>query len=171
MDIVELKEPIHSREYLADQLLDITNSFGVTQAVFTITRDNASANDVMLDNIEAETYNSRMSLLDLVEQLWSFTQKEGDVRCIGHIINLAVQAALTCLKTVPSKEANEYQMEYQQAKLLFGHKEGEVVSAMSKLQRHIYVFRNRRQFRSALEQQLRAAAMKPHLLTLDMPIR
>jgi len=143
MDIVELKEPIHSGEYLADELKSITNSFGVTQAVFTVTRDNAFANDVMLNNFEAEAYNQQMSTQDQLEQPWNFTRKEGDVRCIRHIINLAVQAALTCLKATPSKEANEYQMEYQQAKLPFSHKEGEVVSAMSKLQQHIYIFRNR----------------------------
>jgi hypothetical protein len=59
-----LKEPIHSSEYLADKLKSITNSFGVTQAVFTVTRDNASANDVILNNFEAEAYNQQMSTQD-----------------------------------------------------------------------------------------------------------
>jgi hypothetical protein len=27
---------------------------------------------------------------DCLEQLWSFTHKEGDVQCLGHIINLVV---------------------------------------------------------------------------------
>jgi hypothetical protein len=27
---------------------------------------------------------------DSPEQPWSYTRKEGDVRCLGHIINLAV---------------------------------------------------------------------------------
>ena len=45
----------------------------------------------------------------------------------------------------------------------------EVVSAFSKLRWHIYIFRNRRGFKAALERQLRAA-MKVKLLTLDMPV-
>jgi hypothetical protein len=47
----------------------------------------------------------------------------------------------------------------------------EVVSAFSKLHRHIYIFRNRRGFKAALERQLRAAKMKVRLLTLDMPVQ
>src|ERR1700730_7802074 len=97
---------------------------------------------------------------DWPEQPWNFTQKEGDVRCIRHIINLAVQAALTQLKAIPSKETNDYQIEYNQAKLLFRHKDSEVVLSLSKLQQHIYTFQNRHQFQTALEQQLRAASIK-----------
>ena len=47
----------------------------------------------------------------------------------------------------------------------------EVVSAFSKLRQHIYIFRNRRGFKAALERQVRAAKMKVKLLTLDMPVR
>ena len=57
IDVVKLKEPIHSSEYLSNKLVAITDNFRVTQAVFTITRDNVAANDVMLNNIKAETYN------------------------------------------------------------------------------------------------------------------
>jgi hypothetical protein len=42
--------------------------------------------------------------------------------------------------------------------------------SLSKLQHHIYIFRNRRQFRTALEQQLWAVSIKQRLLILDMPI-
>jgi hypothetical protein len=38
-----------------------------------------------------------------LQQPWAYTTKEGDVRCIGHIINLAVQAALASLKAVPDE--------------------------------------------------------------------
>jgi hypothetical protein len=68
IDIVELKEPIHSGEYLSDELVAITDNFRVTQAVFTITRDNAAANDVMLNNFEAETQRERLSAPDWLEQ-------------------------------------------------------------------------------------------------------
>jgi hypothetical protein len=40
LDIIHLKEPIHSGEYLAEQLQAITDDFGITNGVFTVTRDN-----------------------------------------------------------------------------------------------------------------------------------
>jgi hypothetical protein len=46
----------------------------------------------------------------------------------------------------------------------------EAVSAFSKLRQHIYIFRNCRGFKAALERQLQAAKMKVKLLTLDMPV-
>lgn len=68
MDVVKLKEPIHSSKYLSDELVAITNNFQVTQAVFIVTRDNASPNDVMYNNFEAEARRERMSAPDWPEQ-------------------------------------------------------------------------------------------------------
>jgi hypothetical protein len=48
LDLMKLLEPIHSGEYLAEKLVEITDSLGITGAIFTITRDNATPNDVML---------------------------------------------------------------------------------------------------------------------------
>ena len=63
----------------------------------------------MLCNFEAAAsfYEDDNSL----QQPWSYTRKEGDVRCLGHIINLAVQEALKQLKAVPSDESEDYQMD------------------------------------------------------------
>ncbi|KFZ15983.1 hypothetical protein V501_02471, partial [Pseudogymnoascus sp. VKM F-4519 (FW-2642)] len=52
LDVVHLQEPIHSGEYLAQQLATVTDDMGITGAVFTYTRDNASANTVMLAEYE-----------------------------------------------------------------------------------------------------------------------
>ena len=43
-----------------------------------------------------------------IQQPWTFTVKEGDVRCIAHIINIAVQAALKSLKASPDTETEAY---------------------------------------------------------------
>jgi hypothetical protein len=64
--------------------------------------------------------------------------KEGDVRCIRHIINLAVQAALTSLKAVPADEPNAYRLEYGAARVP-SLPENELVAVLSKLRRHICV--------------------------------
>jgi hypothetical protein len=82
--------------------------------------------------------------------------KEGDVRCIRHIINLAVQAALTSLKAVPADEPNAYRLEYGAARVP-SLPENELVAVLSKLRRHIYVFCNRRQWKNALKRQCEAA--------------
>ena len=37
LDLMELVEPIHSGEYLAEKLVEITDSLGITGAIFTIT--------------------------------------------------------------------------------------------------------------------------------------
>jgi hypothetical protein len=59
LDIVHLKEPTHSGEYLAEQLLSVTNNFNITEYIFTVTQDNASPNHSMLDQIEATARDQR----------------------------------------------------------------------------------------------------------------
>jgi hypothetical protein len=169
LDIIELTDPVHSREYLAEKLSEITNSLKITKVVFTITRDNAAPNNTMLCNFEAAAsfYEDDNSL----QQPWSYTCKEGDVRCLGHIINLAVQEALKQLKAVPSDESEDYRMDANAARIPILHTQDEVVSALSKLRRHVYIFRNRRAFKVKLEQQLKAMGLKQRLLVLDMPVR
>ena len=109
LDIIELTDSVHSGEYLAEKLSEITHSLKITKAVFTITRDNAAPNNTMLCNFEATAsfYEDDNSL----QQPWSYTRKEGDVRCLGHIINLAVQEALKQLKAVLLDESKDYRMD------------------------------------------------------------
>jgi hypothetical protein len=70
-------DPVHSREYLAEKLSEITDSLKVTKVVFTITRDNVAPNNTMLNDFEvaASFYENEDSL----QQPWSYTHKEGDV--------------------------------------------------------------------------------------------
>lgn len=81
-----------------------------------------------------------------IQQLWTFTVKEGDVRCIAHIINLAVQAALKSLKASPDTETEAYWCEQGLARIpqRINNASTEVSATLEKLRRHIYVFRNRR---------------------------
>jgi hypothetical protein len=77
---------------------------------------------------------------------------------------------LTQLKATPSDISEMYRMKRNEAHLPYSHRQDEIVSILSKLQRYVYIFRNRQQFKSQLEQQLKAAGMKPKLLVLDMPV-
>lgn len=47
----------------------------------------------------------------------------------------------------------------------------EAMNTLAKLQRHIYVFRNRRQWKDALQRQTVAAGLTICQLSLDMPVR
>ena len=62
-------------------------------------------------------------------------------------------------------------MEPDSACISYGQTQEEVVSTLSKFRHHIYVFRNRCGFRALLERQLKISGIKPHLLTLNIPVR
>jgi hypothetical protein len=75
---------------------------------------------------------------------------------------------MTQLKATLSDVIETYQIKRNEAHLPYSHCQDEIVSAFLKLQRYVYIFRNQRQFKSQLEQQLKAAGLKPKLLVLDM---
>ncbi|KFZ18867.1 hypothetical protein V501_00969, partial [Pseudogymnoascus sp. VKM F-4519 (FW-2642)] len=125
LDVVHLQEPIHSGEYLAQQLATVTDDMGITGAVFT-----------------------------------------------SHIINIAVQDALKTLKAAPAEQAESYRCEQGAARIPTSSESNiDVKNTLSKLRRHIYVFRNRRQWKDALQRQTIAAGLKKLQLSLDMPVR
>ncbi len=144
LNIVHFKDLIYSREYFANQLVSITNDFNITKYIFTITRDNAKLNNTMLDLLEAIIDQQRYEKLDNLQQPQSFTQKESDVRYIRHVINIAVQAILTSLKAILANETDSYQIIYKVTQLLVNYNKIDVVFALAKLRRYIYIFRNRR---------------------------
>jgi hypothetical protein len=94
LDIIELRNPVHSGEYLATKMLEVTDRLGITCAILSVTRDNASPNDTMLDEFEAVVAGQYdlMSDRDQAYFCCKFNRKEGDVRCCAHIYNIAVQA-------------------------------------------------------------------------------
>lgn len=108
--MVHLEEPVHSDKYLAEKLVKVTNDFGITSSIFTITRDNATNNDSMLNSFEGATDGIKYTAL----QPWGFSRKYGDVRCMAHILNLAVQDALKSLKAIP-EDTDIYRVEEERA--------------------------------------------------------
>lgn len=69
---MELKIPIYSGEYLAEMLVKITDSLGATYSIFTVTRDNASSNDVMVSEFESEAYSQQIESPLSAEQYMEF---------------------------------------------------------------------------------------------------
>ena len=94
----------------------------------------------MLDVFEEIVEEQRDQKLDNLQQPQLFTRKEGDVQCIGHVINLAVQEALKTLKAEPAEETETYQMIYNSATLPIEFSKKDVISALWKLRRYVYIF-------------------------------
>jgi hypothetical protein len=69
LDVVHLEDPIHSREYLVEQLLSVTNNFNITKYIFIVTQDNASLNNSMLDLFEETVIEQRNEKPDNLQQL------------------------------------------------------------------------------------------------------
>lgn len=69
LDVIKLTDLVYSREYLAEKLSKITDLLKITKAVFTITRDNATPNNTMLNEFKAAAsfYEDRDG--DCLEQL------------------------------------------------------------------------------------------------------
>ena len=53
LDIIELMDLVHSREYLAEKLSEITDSLRITNAISLVTWDNISSNNSILDEFES----------------------------------------------------------------------------------------------------------------------
>jgi hypothetical protein len=53
LDIIKLMNPIHDGLYLAQKLLEVINRLYITCAIMSVTRDNASPNNIMLDEFKA----------------------------------------------------------------------------------------------------------------------
>ena len=53
LDILELTEPVHDGQYLAEKLVEVTDRLQITCSIISVTRDNASPNNSILDEFEA----------------------------------------------------------------------------------------------------------------------
>lgn len=90
------------------------------------------------------------------------------MRCLAHIINLAVQSALKSLKADLDADFNSYRVEEHEARIPRSVETAavrRVIDCLAKLRRHVFVFNNRRGWRAALEKQTEAQCLtKPTLL-------
>nr|VDD12632.1 unnamed protein product [Brassica oleracea] len=86
--------PPHSGEVLASKVHECVREWGIERNVFTLTLDNATANDNMQDVLR-----DRLNLDDNLVCKGEFFH----VRCSAHILNLIVQAGLEVLSSVLCK--------------------------------------------------------------------
>lgn len=93
LDCRELTEPVHSGQYLCRELLAVLDEYDITKALFTVTRDNASPNTVMLEELE-KAIKDRYLVMGAKDQAFygmRFKVSNGDIACSGHVINISVQ--------------------------------------------------------------------------------
>jgi hypothetical protein len=84
----------HTGEYLAEQYTKCLKEFGISSRTLGTALDNASNNDAMLAHIPSNLPSDSV--------VGSTTQ----IRCFGHILNLAAKAFLSILMK-PKKKTNE----------------------------------------------------------------
>jgi hypothetical protein len=79
---------------------------------------------------------------------------------------------LKTLKAVPSDEPEAYRVDKTTIHLPSFNKEEDIIlTALAKLRKHIFIFRNRRAWGDALHSQCLALNIMPIKLSLDMPVR
>ena len=92
--LMDLKKR-HTGEYMASLLYKTLEDFNISKSILTITRDNASNNDTMIDDIDAK-------LRYLSNNKW--VGPNTGIRCLSHILNLIVQDILSAIKANTTKE-------------------------------------------------------------------
>ena len=99
LDIIELTDPCHDGHYLCTKLLEVTDRLGIICAVISVTRDNASPNNTMLEEFEADVEECYTLSSGREKRFFccGFNRVEGGVRCCAHVYNIAVQAGNLCL--------------------------------------------------------------------------
>jgi hypothetical protein len=173
LDIIRLKNPVHSGAYLAEVLCEVTDWYDITKAIISITRDNAGTNDTMLDEFQAlvEERYAIMSDEDQAKYFLRFNRTEGDIRCASHIYNLAVNGALKALKAEAKENRHEYEHKPNRAVLSIDEQETKSRSALYKARTQTIIFQNRRLPRYQLIRQCKSFNIKYRRIPLDMPVR
>jgi hypothetical protein len=64
LDVVELKNPVHSGAYPAEEVTRVTDFFDITHSIIAITHENASVNDVLLTEFQAMALKKWEALSD-----------------------------------------------------------------------------------------------------------
>lgn len=174
LDIVILPDATHDHEYLCKELVNITDRFEITSSILAVTRDNASVNDAMLRLFQEEIELRRSRIEDDLEEAKQsifFNTTDGDIRCISHIYNLAVQAGLKGLKAHAAESRHAY--EFDEANIVIPEGEFDEIArrAFFKMRSLVYAFKNKRHWRVKLQKQCKAESKKYYKLQLDMPIR
>ncbi|KAF5359917.1 hypothetical protein D9758_013966 [Tetrapyrgos nigripes] len=88
MDFIEIAKS-HSGENMAEAFAGMLQEFGIAHKLLSITCDNASNNDTMIESLE--------------ERLTGWAGRASRTRCFAHIVNLVAKSLLKLFDTAPKK--------------------------------------------------------------------
>ena len=81
----------HTGEHLARSLFHVLTEYDICEKLFCITTDSASNNGTMCTEL-SKTLKSKLGI--------KWHPKENHIRCMNHVINLAIQAFLKSIKSI-----------------------------------------------------------------------
>jgi len=144
----------HSAQVLGSVLIEVVQKFHVAGAVCSITADSASVNSAMFRNLERE------------EHLSGFKQEDSHIRCMGHVINLAVQSLLKTLQTTAIQNEAKLADEEEDTR---GNEGTQLSHASYKARKIIAKVRSSNRLWESLQDQAQAARIPTKRPILDMP--
>ena len=147
----------HSAKALGQVTLNVLNRFNIAGAIRAITANSAAVNTAMFRNLEQGGL------------MFEFTQEDCHVRCMGHVINLAVQTLLKMLKTTATD--NEAKLADEDEGDSLNKKETHLCQASFKARKIIAKIRASTRLWEALQAQSLAARISAKRPILDMPIQ
>jgi hypothetical protein len=180
LDFVPLTEGHTGREQCGI-LVSTLEQFNLLHRVFSVTTDNASCNDTLMQSFTAYQRNTPAVPLSNGRSPVSpfeFTPENGHVRCMAHILNLACQAVLKSLHSEGSSVTEDYLFN-EGDPLRPGVRVTPLASlsgyaaTMTKTRRIIAKFRNSPKLRKALSQVIdwKFVQLSNWTLILDCPTR
>jgi hypothetical protein len=84
----------HDDKSIAEAVYMVLNSYNITEKLFCVTTDNASNNDTGVEHLSVLLYKNKGIEWD---------HEEHHIRCLNHIINIAVQAFLKKCKVIDTE--------------------------------------------------------------------
>jgi len=143
----------HTGENLCTTFRAVCHDFGVMTKVLAITTDSASNNDTFLTHLEAACLHQGIS----------FDRNSMHVRCIAHVINLAVQDFLRTLNSCATGREDTCDEQYSAGAGPAGF--------ITRLRKLVVKVRDSTQRREQLARQCEVAGIRPKELVVDVRTR
>ena len=142
----------HTAENMTVAIMKVLRMYGIEDYINCITTDNASVNDAIFKELEFH--------------LLSWSQHDGQIRCLAHVLNIAAQTVLTTLKS-EAREAEVVLEGWEES----GNEEIGPAATLSRLRRIIAKIRSSTTLWEALKTEAQAVKLDWLAPILDVRIR
>jgi len=164
LDFIQL--PLsHTGKALFEALIGACKRFSIEDHILSITTDNHTVNDGMVDQFKKHAIKSAEKGYQHKAPPTIFKVVNSHIRCIAHLINLSAQAVLASLKSTAKKHTSVLHDNTRFTS------RASYASAMGKTRRIIVRYRRSNLMRAAFACQCAAFRLKAKRLSLDMEVR